>query len=540
MDGTLKRDPNGHVPLSPVTFLRRAADVYRDKPAVVTRAGRTLTYRQFKQEVEVVVAALRRSGWARPDVQVAVLSRNGPELLGMHYAVPAAGATLVALNTRLAPEEYQHILEHCEAEVLFVDPGLMGGLAAILPQLPCEVVVLPDPDTGQLDSGPGLGYAEWRDEEEAPGGQLAGPRSEDAPIAINYTSGTTGSPKGAVYTHRGAYLNALSVAIELRLTAESVYLWTLPMFHCNGWCCTWAVTAVGATHVTMADMDPRAAIDLIAEHEVSHLCGAPVVLQMLSEAGRARSVTFPHKVSIATGGAPPAPATLAAMAEMGIDVVHLYGLTESYGPSLVCEVQSGWEELSTEKLAELMSRQGVPTVGVDQVRVVDDQGVDVPEDGKTLGELLIRSNTVVAGYFKDPAATSAAIDEGWLRTGDLAVVDPDGYVAIRDRKKDIIISGGENISSIEVENALMAHPSVTEVAVVAMPSEKWGEVPMAFVGIADGHNVTESELIEHVRSRLARFKAPKRVVFGELPRTSTGKVMKHQLRKLSAGKSDDV
>lgn len=519
------------LPLSPLSFLDRAVAAFGDRPAVITRSGRRLDYRELHAEAVAVAGALRRSGWSGTDVQVAVLSRNGPELLASHYAVPGAGATLVALNTRLAPAEYRHILDHSEAKVLLVDPGLAERIAPVRGSLRCEVVVLPDPDTGARADLDGTPYDQWRDPRSSPG-TLDRPASEHERIAINYTSGTTGSPKGAIYTHRGAYLNSLSVALTLGLRSTSRFLWTLPMFHCNGWCCTWAVTAVGATHVTIADFDPNAVLELIGRHRVSHLCGAPVVLQMLSDAGRAGGVPFEHDVSVATGGAPPSADTLAAMRELGIDVVHLYGLTECYGPSLVADPDPRWDALPLDERDGRLSRQGLPMVGVDAARVVDDAGRAVPADGATIGELTVRSNTVAAGYFKDDGGSATFVD-GWLRTGDLAVVDPDGYVSIRDRKKDVIISGGENVSSIEVENCLMSHPAVSEAAVVAMPSSRWGEVPAAFVALRPGASVTADELIDHVRGRLAGFKAPKKVVFADLPRTSTGKVMKHRLREMA-------
>jgi fatty-acyl-CoA synthase len=461
---------------------------------------------------------------------VAVLARNGPDALRMHYAVPGAKAALVALNTRLASQEYEYILLDSGTEVLFVEPALSDRIRPIAGGLLCQIVELADADS-RSESGTGLGipYGEWL--EGVADGALEGPDNELDAIAINYTSGTTGRPKGAIYTHRGAYLNALGVALELGLGPSSKYLWTLPMFHCNGWCFTWAVTAVGASHVSLADFDPGVVLDLIARHRISHLCGAPVVLNQIADRGAAFGSHFDHPVRFATGGAPPAPTTIAAMNDLGINVTHLYGLTETYGPSIICEIQSEWAELDQKSLAQAIARQGVRTVNVEAVRVVDESFADVPRDGETIGEIAIRSNTVVPRYHGDDERTGDAIRDGWLFTGDLAVMHPDGYLEVRDRRKDIIISGGENISSIEVENTLLSHPAVSEAAVVASPHTKWGEVPVAYVSLRPEQVVSEADLIEYVRERLAHFKAPKAVVFTDLPNTSTGKIQKYELRE---------
>ena len=518
------------VPLSPLSFLERAADVFPDKPAVTTASGWTQSYSEFRTEAERVAERLRSSGVGRGDT-IAVLARNGPDTLLMHYAVPGANAALVALNTRLAPQEYEYILLDSGAKALLVEPALSERIRPIASGLPCEIVELPDADSrSEVDSGLGVGYRDWLEHVPQDRGSLDRPDNELDPIAINYTSGTTGRPKGAVYTHRGAYLNALGVALELQLGPTSAYLWTLPMFHCNGWCFTWAVTAVGASHVALADFNPEMVLDLIGRHQISHLCGAPVVLNEIASKGKAFGKRFDHQVRFATGGAPPAPTTIAAMRELGIGVTHLYGLTETYGPSIICEVQPGWSDLDEKSLAQAISRQGVRTVNVESVRVVDESFADVSRDGKSMGEIVIRSNTVVPRYHGDDERTSGAIRGGWLFTGDLAVMHPDGYVEVRDRGKDIIISGGENISSIEVENMLVSHPAVSEAAVVASPHVTWGEVPVAYVTLRPGEEVTEADLIEYVRERLAHFKAPKAIVFSSLPKTSTGKVQKYELR----------
>jgi fatty-acyl-CoA synthase len=348
-------------------------------------------------------------------------------------------------------------------------------------------------------------------------------------VAVNYTSGTTGTPKGVVYTHRGAHLNALSVALEFGLSPSSRYLWTLPMFHCNGWSLVWGVTAVGGTHICLPTFDAERALDLIDRHAVTHLCGAPVVLSELARAGSRRDFVAATPVRAAVGGAPPTQQTITAVRAMGLHVTHLYGLTETYGPSLVGEYQPGWDDLPEPELAQRLSRQGVPTISVSDVQVVDADDQPVPANGTSVGEIVVRSNTVMAGYLDDPATTATALRNGWFHTGDLGVMHSDGYIELTDRSKDIIVSGGENIASVEVEKVLATHPAVLEVAVVAVPHARWGERPVAFVTAADGA-VTEAELIEYVRGRLARFKAPDRVFFESLPKTSTGKIQKHALR----------
>jgi fatty-acyl-CoA synthase len=519
------------VPLSPVSFLERAADVYPEKAAVVTASGWTQTYSEFRAEAGRVAARLRMTGVGRGDT-VAVLARNGPDALLMHYAVPGVKAALVAMNTRLAPPEYEYILLDSGAEVLFVEPALSDRIRPISNGLSCRIVDLPDADTHSEASGDlGVRYGDWLDAVADESGPLDRPDNELDPIAINYTSGTTGRAKGAVYSHRGAYLNALGVALGLELNPASNYLWTLPMFHCNGWCFTWGVTAVGGSHVALADFDPGVVLDLIGRHRVSHLCGAPVVLNEIASRARAFGRQFDHPVRFATGGAPPAPTTIAAMREVGIGVTHLYGLTETYGPSIICEAQPDWDGLDHQALAQAISRQGVRTINVESVRVVDESFADVPRDGQSMGEIVIRSNTVVPRYHGDPERSSEVIRDGWLFTGDLAVMHPDGYLEVRDRSKDIIISGGENVSSIEVENVLLSHPAVSEAAVVASPHPTWGEVPVAFVTLRSEQEASEADLIEYVRARLAHFKAPKAVLFMPLPKTSTGKVQKYELRK---------
>jgi fatty-acyl-CoA synthase len=458
-----------------------------------------------------------------------VLAPNSLQLLAAHYGVPGAGAVLVALNTRLGPDEYAYMLRHSKARVLVVHRLLANAVCSALADQPALQLVVEITDRDLTLPG-ATAYERWLN--AAPAGPgLADPHAEQAPIAVNYTSGTTGKPKGVVYTHRGAYLNALGSAISFGLTAHSVYLWTLPMFHCNGWCYTWAVTAVGARHVGLLRPEPQAVLKALAEQAVTHFCAAPVVLNAIVNDPAARTAVLSHPVRVATGGAPPSPSTISRVRAMGIELTHLYGLTETYGPSLVCEPQDSWSEMDDEALAAAMARQGVRTLTVRDVRVVDAKLADVPSDGRSVGELAVRSNTVMAGYLDDEAATAAAIEDGWLLTGDLAVRHPDGYVQIHDRAKDIIITGGENVSSVEVENVLMSVPGVVDAAVVGRPDDKWGEVPVAFVTLAPGAAVQPDDLVAHVKSRLARFKAPKEIVFGDLPKTSTGKIQKNVLRE---------
>jgi fatty-acyl-CoA synthase len=523
-----------HVPLSPLTFLARARRAFPGKIAVIDGDGTEVSYETLGRDCDAMAGALRACGIA-PGDRVAVLDLNSRWLLAAHYGVPGAGAALIALNSRLAPPEYQDILAHSGARVLLLSPALVPSLAvSSADQLPVEKVVLLPASKDAARPGdeqtllPGAwSYAEWL--EGGDSGGIGLPDDEDSMIAVNYTSGTTGRPKGVVYTHRGAYLNAVSVALEFGLSASSWHLWTLPMFHCNGWSLTWGVTTVGATSVCLPSFDADRALDLIARNPVTHLCGAPVVLSELARAGARRSFVAGRLIRAAVGGAPPTKETIAAVQQMGVQVTHLYGLTETYGPSLVCEYQQGWTDLPASELAGRLSRQGVPTVSVGDVRVADKQLAPVPADGRTVGEILVRSNTVAAGYLDDEQATAEAFRGGWFHTGDLAVAHPDGYIELTDRSKDVIISGGENIASVEVEKVLAAHPDVLEAAVVAVPDQRWGERPVAFVTTASG-KVTERELTDFVRGRLAHFKAPDRVYFEELPKTSTGKIQKHILR----------
>ena len=515
--------------LTPLAFLPRAAAVFPDKLAVIHGAVR-FTYRQLYDRCRRLASALRRRGVGRGDT-VAIMAPNVPALLEAHYGVPMAGAVLNALNYRLDAHSIAFALEHAQAKLLIADrefaPVVRDALRALNRPLP--LVEIDDGVSGSL-----LGRTDYEPflAKGDPPAEWAMPQDEWEPIALNYTSGTTGNPKGVVFHHRGALLNAIGNAIIFGLGLDSVYLWTLPMFHCNGWTYPWAVTAVAGTHVCLRRIDPAMIFAAIAEHRITHLCGAPIVLNMLAHAPDTIKRRFDHVVEIATGGAAPPSAVIEAMERMGFRVTHLYGLTESYGPSTVCAWQEEWAGLSLGDRSARMARQGVAYPTLDRQRVVDPQTMtDVPADGRTLGELVLRSNTLMKGYLKNPEATQAAFEHGWFHTGDLAVTHPDGYVEIKDRSKDIIISGGENISSIEVEDALYRHPQVMEAAVVAKPDPVWGETPCAFVTLKpDAGQVSAEDIIAWCRDNLAHYKVPRTIVFGPLPKTSTGKIQKFELR----------
>jgi len=500
-------------PLTPSAFLWRAANVFPDRIGVV-QDDLEFTYRQFLDRSLRLAGSLNGLG-IQPGDRVAVLAGNSHVMLAAHYGVPFAGAVLVALNTRVTPIDMAYILKHSGAKVLIYDPEYATAAA--------EVGKLCGKDVRLVASADEL---ETLLRAAAP--HFHPVTDERSLLALNYTSGTTGKPKGVMYHHRGAYLQALAMALHMGLNSDSVYLWTLPMFHCNGWCFPWAVTAMGGVHLCLPKLEASLIWKHMRESGVTHFCAAPTVLPMtIWDPGAAR---LPRGVRIGTGGAPPTPALLERLATLGMDMVHLYGLTETYGPIVVCDWRSDWNQLPIPEQAKIKARQGVGNVVSQKVRVVDEQGKDVPADGETLGEIALRGNNVMLGYYQDDAETAKSVPDGWFRTGDLGVMFPDNYVALRDRAKDIIISGGENISSVEIEEALTSHPAVLEVAVVAAPDEKWGEVPVAFVTLKTGAKCTDKELIEHARTKLARFKAPKRVVFGPLPKTATGKVQKKVLR----------
>jgi fatty-acyl-CoA synthase len=496
------------VPLSPISYLLRSARVWGSRPAVRDGA-RMLTYAELLADVEALAGGLRAAGAGRGD-RVAAMLPNVAEMLELHFAVPGVGAVLVPINTRLAADELAYILEHSGARVLVVDDERAETAAAACAGLAEPPVVL-RPESGLRGARAAL---------ERPADELE-------LLSINYTSGTTGRPKGAMYDHRGAYLHALGVIAESGMTTRSVYLWTLPMFHCNGWAYTWAVTAAGACHVCLERFDADEVWRLLHDEGVTHLCAAPTVITMLLESPRAERLT--REVSVFTGGAPPTPALLARSEALGFAVTHLYGLTETYGPMVVCAWQPSWDAEDREEQARLRARQGVGTVVSESLRVVDDELRDVPADGETLGEIVMRGNNVTTGYYNNPEETARAFAGEWFRSGDLGVMHADGYIELRDRAKDIVISGGENIATIEVERALAAHPAVVEAAVVGIPDERWGEALKAYVITREP--VEADELRGWVRERLAGFKVPRHVeLCDDLPRTSTGKVRKHVLR----------
>lgn len=515
--------------LTPLLFLERTASVFPDKIAVVYR-DRQYTYREFHRRVHRLAGALKQAGIRRGD-RVAWLTPNTPSILEAHFGVPLAGGVLVAINTRLSSAEIEYILQHSESRVLVVDAELQGSVSGIIPQCPdLRLVVTDTAVAGMEKSIPGPTYEAFLD--SAPAEVHANPvEDEMAVISINYTSGTTGRPKGVMYHHRGAFLNATMECMEVGLEKHSVYLWTLPAFHCNGWCFPWANVAIGATQVCLRKVDPTEVMRLIHEEGVTHLCGAPTVLLSLASELERTGRQLPRKVHVVTAAAPPTPAILRTMESLGAEITHVYGLTEVYGPFTVCEWHGEWDQLPIGERARLKARQGVPYIGLGELAVWDSNGQPVPKDGQTMGEVVMRGNGVMLGYFKNPDATAEAFRGGWFHSGDLGVWHPDGYVELRDRQKDIIISGGENISTIEVERCIAEHPAVLEVAVVGVPHPHWGEVPKAFVSLRPGNTASEHEILAFCRQRIAHFKAPKQVVFGDLPKTSTGKVQKFLLRE---------
>jgi len=516
--------------LTPLLLLERSAHALPDHVAII-HGARRYTYREMAAEAERLARALRASGIA-PGDRVACLLPNIPELLLAHFGVPLARAVLVAINTRLAPGEIEYILNHSGAKLLVVDTGLMASIAPVRGRLETVEEIVCVDDAGIEPAFEATGYAEFLQRAELIQDEPLPWRidDEDRIISINYTSGTTGQPKGVMYSHRGAYLNALAQIVHSRHSVNSVYLWTLPMFHCNGWCTTWGVTGIGGTHVCLRAVDAGEIWAQIREHSVTHLNAAATVLIMLINHPSAAPVA--ERLIVTTGGAPPSPTLISELEALNMPVIHLYGLTETYGPATICEWQHEWNGQGTTARARLLARQGVAHITANPISVVDEQMNEVPKDGQTLGEVVMRGSTVMAGYYRDPEATAAAFRGGWFHSGDLGVWHSDGYIELRDRKKDIIISGGENISTIEVEQAIASHPAVLECAVVSTPHETWGERPKAFVICKPGQAATAAEIIAHVRGRIAHYKAPDAVEFvAELPKTATGKIQKFVLRE---------
>ncbi|ATJ83540.1 acyl-CoA synthetase [Halomonas beimenensis] len=532
-DQGLPPTPANHVALSPLTFIERSATIYPDYPAVVhgdTRRDWATTWTRCRR----LASALERRG-VRPGETVAAMLPNVPAMFEAHFGVPLMGGVLNTLNIRLDAAAIAYMLEHGEARVILVDPEFSAVIEEAVAGLAHPPLII-DVDDAEYAEGPRrIGELEYEAllAEGDPDYAYRLPEDEWQAISLNYTSGTTGKPKGVVYHHRGAYLNAVSNVLEWAMPHHPVYLWTLPMFHCNGWCFPWTIAANAGVNVCLRKVEAKKVMDLIADEGVTHFSGAPIILNGLVNLPATDKRAFDHPVKVTTAGAAPPASVIAGVESLGIEVTHVYGLTEVYGPVTVCAWHEAWNELPPEERARLKARQGVRYHMLEALCVADpDTLVPVPKDGATVGEILMRGNNVMKGYLKNEAATREALEGGWYHTGDLAVWHPDGYIEIKDRAKDIIISGGENISTIEVEDALYAHPAVEEAAVVARPDEKWGETPCAFVKLkAEAGPVTEREIIDYCRARLAHFKAPKTVIFTELPKTSTGKIQKFLLRE---------
>ncbi|XP_010536456.1 PREDICTED: probable acyl-activating enzyme 1, peroxisomal [Tarenaya hassleriana] len=541
MEGTVKCAAN-FVPLTPISFLDRSPVVYGDRVSVVYGDAVRYTWRQTRDRSLKIASSLSRLGVSRGDV-VAVLAPNVPAMVELHFAVPMAGAILCTLNIRHDSAMVSVLLRHSTAKVLLVDQqflqiaqGALKLLSKTGDKLPI-IVLIRDPVQEFSSTNPWERSDEHLDYDGlvATGNsdfQVIRPKDECDAISLNYTSGTTSSPKGVVYSHRGAYLNSLASVLLFEMQSSPIYLWSVPMFHCNGWCMLWGTAALGGTNICLRNVTAKGIFDSISRHKVTHLGGAPTVLNMIINAPASERKPLPGKVSIMTGAAPPPPHVLYQMEELGFSVTHSYGLTETYGPGTVCSWKPEWDSLPRDEQARLKARQGVNHLGIEEVDVKDPVTMkSVPSDGKTIGEVVFRGNTVMNGYFKNPEATKEAFRGGWFWTGDLGVKHSDGYIKLKDRSKDIIISGGENISSIEVESVLYTHPYVLEAAVVGRPDEHWGETPCAFVKLKSGSRTSPEELVKYCRERLPHYMAPKTIVFEDLPKTSTGKVQKYVLRK---------
>ena len=536
----LPRTPANFVALSPLRYLERAAYIYPHQNAII-HGSRQITWRETYLRCCQFAHQLQNLGISKNDT-VSVLLPNVPAMLEAHFAVPMAGAVLNTLNTRLDAKTLAFMLDHAESKVLLVDPEFAALAQEALAMVNHEIYVIDvnDAEYEHAANALSIGQIEYETWLAAgdPNFEWHLPQDEWDAISLNYTSGTTGNPKGVVYHHRGAYINAASNIIACGMTPRATYLWTLPLFHCNGWCFAWTMAANGGTNICLRKVDPELIFKLIAEHKVDYFCGAPIVLSMLINTPEQKKTQFDHRVEVMVAGAAPPAAIIEGMRNIGINVTHVYGLTETYGPSALCASQAGWSDLSIQEQAQLHSRQGVPYPLQDGMKVLDPETMQpVPKDGKTMGEIMFRGNIVMKGYLKNPEATAEAFAGGWFHTGDLAVCQPDGYAKITDRSKDVIISGGENISSLEVEEVLYQHPAVLTAAVVAKPDPRWQEVPCAFIELKEGKQVSPEEIIAYCSQHLARFKVPKDVVITEIPKTSTGKLQKFVLREWAKERS---
>ena len=527
----LPKTPANYTPLSPITFLTRTAFVHPQRTSII-HGERHWTWAETYIRCCRLASALSKRGIGKEDT-VSIMAPNIPAIFEAHFGVLMTGAVLNTINIRLEAEILSYIFEHAETKVLLTDREFSSVIKQALSKVKQNILVI-DIDDPETESGNFLGEKEYEDflEEGDPEFEAILPEEDWQSVSLNYTSGTTGKPKGVVYHSRGAYLLATGNVLAWEMPHRPVYLWTLPMFHCNGWCFPWTITMLGGTHVCLRKVTAKNIYNSIAEHRVTHLCGAPIVMSMISNAPEKERRKLWNTVEIMTAAAPPPPTVIAQMEEAGFNVTHVYGLTEVYGPAVVCQWQEAWSEKDKTAQAQLKGRQGVSYHMLEGLMVADPETLEpVPDDGETMGEVLMKGNIVMKGYLKNPEGTEHAFAGGWFHSGDLGVLHPDGYIELKDRSKDIIISGGENISSVEIENVLYQHPDILEAAVVARPDDKWGETPCAFVVLKSNVSIQEKEVIEFCRSKLAGFKVPKKVVFSELPKTSTGKIRKSVLRE---------
>ena len=538
----LDQNPANYVPLSPIGFLERNARVFPERTSLIHN-DRHYTWHETHSRCRQLAVALRNLGIGRNDT-VSIIAPNTPPMYEAHFGVPMAGAVLNTINVRLDADTIAFILEHAESKVLFVDCEFADVVNAALQKLDRDITVINIHDDAVQHNlnVSSMDYETFISQVENQNFFQILPKSEWDAISLNYTSGTTGNPKGVVYHYRGAYLNALSNALNWKMRPHPIYLWTLPMFHCNGWCFPWTIAMMSGTNVCLRKVDARSIFDAIAKHQVTHFCGAPIVLNMVVNASEADRKAFEHSVEVMTAAAPPPPAVLEKMEQNGFSMTHVYGLTETYGPAVICDWHREWDALDSNRRAQLKSRQGVPYTALAGLDIKDPSTMaSVAADGATMGETMFRGNIVMKGYLKNPEATRESFAGGWFHSGDLGVMHEDQYIQLKDRSKDIIIAGGENISSIEVEDTLFRHPAVLEAAVVAKPDEKWGEVPCAFVHLKPDYTPqpSEADLIDFCKDNMARFKAPKSICFTELPKTSTGKIQKFRLRQLAESLTDD-